>query len=100
MCFMFQGLFTSVIERTQPMEQVNVDGGRFIREAKVRTLIFGACNVDKYFSRIKLICIYAFYVNSFRCFIILFINGNILSYITVFDRNLCNKHWCLHYYFI
>ncbi|XP_073988701.1 dystonin-like protein short stop isoform X27 [Rhodnius prolixus] len=27
-------LFTSIVERTQPLEQVNIDGGRFIREAK------------------------------------------------------------------
>ncbi|XP_046680771.1 dystonin isoform X32 [Homalodisca vitripennis] len=27
-------LYTSVLERAQPMEQVNLDGGRFIREAK------------------------------------------------------------------
>ncbi|BET00336.1 Growth-Arrest-Specific Protein 2 Domain [Nesidiocoris tenuis] len=28
-------LFTSIVERTQPLEQVNIDGGRFIREAKI-----------------------------------------------------------------
>lgn len=36
---MFQALYNSVVERAKPIEAVNVDGGRFIREAKVR-LIF------------------------------------------------------------
>ncbi|XP_073988678.1 dystonin-like protein short stop isoform X7 [Rhodnius prolixus] len=31
-------LFTSIVERTQPLEQVNIDGGRFIREAKIYQL--------------------------------------------------------------
>lgn len=30
-----QNLLTSVVERTPKIEKVNVDGGRFIREAKV-----------------------------------------------------------------
>lgn len=36
-----QNLFTSVVERTPKIEKVNVDGGRFIREAKVN---IGALN--------------------------------------------------------
>nr|XP_024217729.1 microtubule-actin cross-linking factor 1 isoform X6 [Halyomorpha halys] len=34
-------LFTSIVERTQPLEQVNIDGGRFIREAKIYNLALG-----------------------------------------------------------
>lgn len=33
---LFQALYNSVLEKTQTIEQVNVVGGRFIREAKVR----------------------------------------------------------------
>lgn len=36
LCLFFQGLYNSVVEKTQAVEQVNVVGGRFIREAKVR----------------------------------------------------------------
>ncbi|XP_072947993.1 microtubule-actin cross-linking factor 1 isoform X4 [Epargyreus clarus] len=32
-----RGLLTSVVERTPKIEKVNVDGGRFIREAKINT---------------------------------------------------------------
>jgi hypothetical protein len=36
-CYLlFQALYNSVLEKTQAIEQVNVVGGRFIREAKVR----------------------------------------------------------------
>jgi hypothetical protein len=35
-CLLFQALYNSVLEKTQAIEQVNVVGGRFIREAKVR----------------------------------------------------------------
>lgn len=33
---MLQALYNNVVERAKPIEAVNVDGGRFIREAKVR----------------------------------------------------------------
>lgn len=33
--WILQNLLTSVVERTPKIEKVNVDGGRFIREAKV-----------------------------------------------------------------
>lgn len=39
---LFQGMYTNVIERTQHIEQVNIVGGRYIREAKVRLLLLGA----------------------------------------------------------
>ena len=35
---MLQALYNSVVERAKPIEAVNVDGGRFIREAKVRLM--------------------------------------------------------------
>jgi hypothetical protein len=35
LCLFFQALYNSVVEKTQAVEQVNVVGGRFIREAKV-----------------------------------------------------------------
>lgn len=35
-------MYTNVIERTQHIEQVNIVGGRYIREAKVRLLLLGA----------------------------------------------------------
>lgn len=46
-----QNLFTTVVERTPKIEKVNVDGGRFIREAKV--IISGAKN----FYGIFIVCV-------------------------------------------
>lgn len=34
--FFFQNLLSSVVERAPIIEQVNLNGGRFIREGKVR----------------------------------------------------------------
>lgn len=45
MVILFQSLFNSVIERKSVVETVNIDGGRFIREAKVSILIEGLIKI-------------------------------------------------------
>ncbi len=53
MSTMFQALYNSVVERAKPIEAVNVDGGRFIREAKVRLM----CSFFLLFSSPVCVCV-------------------------------------------